>query len=119
MADWMRSTVQTTLGPAKATVMVRVESRTPTGGTTFTYAGTLWGYCTIGPMSTEELELSGRMNAKGTVSCRVAADLDVDPHDRVVISDTSVDELDGTWEVTAVMTGFPVVDRLLFLGRVQ
>lgn len=119
MADWMRSTVQSTLGPAKATIKTRVETRTPTGGTLFTYVNGPFGYCSIGPMTTEELELSGRMGAKGTVSCRVASYLDVNPHDRISITDTGVNELDGIWEVTAIMTGFPVVDRLLFLGRVQ
>jgi hypothetical protein len=68
-------------------------------------------------MSAEDLLLAERMAARGTVSCRVSADLDVDNADRIVISDTGVDELDGTWEVTAVLTGSVVVDRLCYLAR--
>lgn len=118
MADWMRSVVESTLGPAKATLQTRVEHRTPTGGSTFTWVNGPFSYCNIAPMNREELDLAARMSVPGTVSCRVSADFDVDQHDRIVISDTGgADELEGTWEVTAVMTGYPMVDRLLYLGR--
>ena len=119
MADWMRHTVESTLGPAKATVLKRVEARTPTGGRTYTWASGLWSYCNIAPMTADDLELAGRMAARGTVTCRISADLDGDPHDRITIVDAGVDELDGTWEVTGVLTGYPVVDRLLYLGRIE
>lgn len=117
MADWMRNTVETTLGPAKATVQTRTEIRTPTGGRTYTWAPGFWGYCNVAPMSAQELELAGRMEVEGTVSCRISANLDVHEHDRIDITDTGADELDGMWEITAVLTGFPHVDRLLYLRR--
>lgn len=119
MADWMRNTVESTLGPAKATISRRTETRTPTGGRTYTWASGQWGYCNIAPMTSEDLELAGRMSARGTVACRISADLDVDLFDRITVSDAGVDELDGLWEVTAVLTGFPVVDRLLYLARLS
>jgi head-tail adaptor len=118
MADWMREVVDSTLGPAKATRQIRTEHRTPTGGTTYTWNDGSWSYCNVAPMASDELELAGRMEVKGTVSCRVSAMLDVDTHDRIKISDTEVDELDGDWEVTAVMTSSTVVDRLLYLSRI-
>lgn len=113
----MRNTVESTLGPALATLQTRMSARTATGGRTFTYVAGASSYCTIAPMSADEMELAGRMNVRGTVSCRVSADLDVDATDRIVISDAGADELDGVWEVTAVLTGYPVVDRLLYLER--
>lgn len=118
MADWMRSVVESTLGPAKATRLVRTAVRTPTGGTAYTWADGAWSFCSIAPMSAEDLELAGAMAARGTVACRISADLDVDTANRVRISDTDADELDGEWEVTAVLTGYPVVDRLLYLARI-
>jgi len=119
MADWMRNTVETTLGPAKATKQGRTETRTPTGGRTFTYADGAWSYCTIAPMTADEMQHADRLQARGSVACRVSADLDVDASDRIKITDAGADELDGIWEVTAVVTGYPMVDRLLYLVRVQ
>jgi head-tail adaptor len=119
MADWMRNTVESTLGPAIATVIHRIETRTPTGGRTFTWATGAYSYCSIGAMSASDLDLAGRMEARATVACRVSAELDVDTHDRVSVTDAGADELDGTWEVTAVLTGYPMVDRLLYLNRVE
>lgn len=119
MADWMKETVNSTLGPAKATRRVKVPVRTPTGGTTYTWSDAGFSYCNIAAMSAEDLELAGRMEARGTVSCRVAASFDVDKSDRIVISDSGADELDGEWEVTASLTGFPHVDRLLYLARLS
>ena len=117
-AEWMGNVVETTLGPAKATRQTRQSVRTPTGGVTYTYQDAGWSYCNIAPMSAEEIELSGRMGVRGTFTCRISKDLDVDQGDRIVISETGgFDELDGAWEVTAVMTGFPMVDRLLYLAR--
>lgn len=117
--NWMQAVVQTTLGPAKATVQTRVQARTPTGGQTFTWVPGDWSYCNIAPMSARDIDLAGRMNAIGTVTCRISAILDVDPHDQIVISDTGADELDGRWEVTAILTGYPIVDRLLYLARLE
>ena len=119
MADWMRSTVESTLGPAKATRQTRTETRTPTGGRTYTFTAGAWSYCNIAPMNARELEHASRIEARGSVSCRVSADVDFDASDRIVVSDSGADELDGLWEVTAVVTGYPVVDRLLYLDRVQ
>jgi head-tail adaptor len=119
MADWMRTTVESTLGPAKATRQDRIETRTPTGGVTFTWVGGGFSYCNIASMSQEDLDIAGRMGAHGTVACRVMAAFDVDKSDRIVVSDSGADELDGTWEVTAVLTGYPHVDRLLYLGRLS
>lgn len=119
MADWMKNTVESTLGPAKATRQVRIETRTPTGGRTFTYNDGGWSYCNIAPMSVRELDLAGRMGVEGSVSCRISADLDIDQTDRVRIEDSGADEMDGIWEVTAVLTGHPFVDRLLFLTRAE
>lgn len=118
MADWMRNTVESTLGPAKATRRTKVPTRTPTGGTTYTWADGDWSYCNIAPMGSEELELAGRMEVRGTHACRVSFEFDVDHGDRIVISDAAgADELEGEWEVTSVLTGFPPVDRLLYLAR--
>jgi len=119
MADWMRETVNSTLGPAKATRQTKTPVRTPTGGTTYTWTSLGFSYCNIAPMSQEDLDLAGRMEARGSVACRVTLTFDVDKGDRIVISDTGADELDGTWEVTAVLTGYPPVDRLLYLARMS
>lgn len=119
MADWMRNTVESTLGPATATRQVRTEVRTPTGGRTYTWTTTGMSYCNIAPMSAQDIDIAGRLDARGSVACRVSFDLDVDAHDRIVVAGTDTDELDGTWEVTAVQTGYPVVDRLLYLDRVD
>lgn len=114
----MRESVTRTLGPATATRQLRTETRTPTGGRDYTWApdGDPVN-CSIAPMGSRELELAGRLEVEGTVSCRVPWDFDVDEADRVVVAGTGADELDGTWEVTAVLTGSPVVDRLLYLAR--
>ena len=119
MADWMKETVNSTLGPAKATRQTKQTTRTPTGGTTITWVNGGFSYCNIGSMSQEDLDLAGRMEARGTVACRVSASFDVDKSDRVVVSDSGSDELDGAWEVTAVMVGYPQVDRLLYLARLS
>lgn len=118
MADWMRTTVDSTLGPAKATKQTRQEVRTPTGGRTFTFVPGGFSYCNIAPMSQDDIEMAGRLEARGSMACRVSASFDVDKTDRIVVTDTGMDELDGEWEVTAVLTGYPVVDRLLYLARV-
>lgn len=115
--NWMQDTVASTLGPAKATRQTRIETRTPTGGTTFGWATAGWGYCSIAPMSADEVDLAGRMSVRGTHTCRVAAAFDVDQTDRITIGDTGADELDGLWEVTGVITGSPMVDRLLYISR--
>jgi SPP1 family predicted phage head-tail adaptor len=118
MADWMRNTVETTLGPAKATVQTRTETRTPTGGTTYAYSDGAWSYTNVAPMTTEEMEHAGAMGVSASVAARVSFELDVDPEQRIRISDTGADELDGVWSVKAVLTGFPPVDRLLYLARI-
>lgn len=117
MADWMRATVQSTLGPATATVSTRTAVRTPTGGTSYTWTPGGYSFCTLAPMTADEIDLAGRLSVRGTLSCRISANLDVDAQDRITIADAGADELDGVWEVTAVMTGFPMVDRLLYLAR--
>lgn len=119
MADWMRNTVETTLGPAKAIRQVRTEVRTPTGGRTYTYADGAFSYCNIAPMNATEMQHADRLQARGSVAARVSADVDFDATDRIRVEDAGADELDGVWEVTAVVTGYPVVDRLLYLDRVQ
>jgi head-tail adaptor len=117
MADWMRTTVESTLGPAKATRRVRTATRTPTGGTTYAYADGAFSYCSIAPMSGDELELAGKLGIRASITCRVSFDLDVDNNDRIVISDTETDELDGEWEVTYIAVSSPAIDRLLWLSR--
>jgi hypothetical protein len=99
MALWMRQTVDSTLGPARAYVQTRTEVRTPTGGTTYAYTDGDFSYCNVAPMSAEELEHAGAMDM------------------RIRIVDTGLDELDGVWSVKAVLTGHPSVDRLLYLAR--
>lgn len=118
MAEWMRNTVETTLGPAKAFVQMRTEQRTATGGVTYAYADGAWSYTNVAPMTAEEIEHAGAMGVKASIAARVSFDLDVDPEMRVRIADTGADELDGTWHVAAVLTGYPPVDRLLYLARI-
>jgi SPP1 family predicted phage head-tail adaptor len=117
MALWMRQTVDSTLGPARAYVQTRTEVRTPTGGTTYAYTDGDFSYCNVAPMSAEELEHAGAMGVQAAFSCRVSLDMDVDPDMRIRIVDTGLDELDGVWSVKAVLTGHPSVDRLLYLAR--
>lgn len=117
MADWMAAVVESTLGTARAYKRVGTPVRTPTGGTTMTWADAGFSYCNIAPMDGEEIELAGKMSARGTVSCRVRKDFDVDQGDTIRVEGTGMDELDGTWQVTAILVTSPVVDRLLFLAR--
>lgn len=118
MQDWMRHTVESTLGPAKAYRRTRSETRTRTGGTTFTWADGDWSYCTVATLSGDESELAGRLASRATVTCRVSISLDVDPPDRIRIEDTGTDELDGEWEVVYVAVASMPTDRLLYLARV-
>lgn len=117
MADWMRATVDSTLGPAQAIRQTRIETRTPTGGRTFTWQDGTASWCNIGAMSQEDLEMAGRLEARGSVACRVSSSFDVDKQDRIKVIDSGADELDGIWEVTASLVGYPQVDRLLYLAR--
>jgi head-tail adaptor len=118
MADWMRNTVESTLGPGKAFLQVRQEHRTPTGGTTYTWTDGPWSYCAIASMSHDELEMAGAMGLQANVSCRVGADLDVDPEHRIRVEGSGADELEGVWQVKSILAGHPFTDRLLYLARI-
>lgn len=117
MADWMKNVVETTLGPAKASLKVPTQHRTPTGGYTTTYVDGPFSYCNIGAASASEIEIAQRLGYQGNIVCRVSLDFDVDPGNRIVVSDSGADELDGEWEVSGISVGFPAVDRLLYLYR--
>lgn len=118
MAEWMRNTVESTLGPAQLQIKTGTPTRTPTGGTTTAYVAGGQSFCNIAPLSSEEQEFAERLGYRAEVTARVALDLDVDPGMRAVVTNSGTDELDGEWEVTRIDVGFPAVDRLLYLARV-
>jgi hypothetical protein len=118
MAEWMRNTVESTLGPAQVQVKTPTTTRTPTGGTTTTYVLGGVSFCNIAALSSEEREFAEQLGYHAEVTARVSLDLDVDPGFLVVVTNADVDELDGEWKVTRIDVGFPAVDRLLYLARV-
>ena len=119
MVTTMRATVRSTLGPATAQLVARTPHRTPTGGTTYTWANAGAAVpATVAKLSAAEMEWAGRMGISAQITCRVPWDLDVDEQDRVTIAGTGADELDGTWEVTQVLVSSPVLDRYCYLSRV-